>query len=178
MRAFSIIVAITCAVLASCATPYQRMNLINTGGYKDQSLGNDVYQVGFGANGYTTHETAQTLWLWRCSELTIEKGFDGFQILSDMRLSQTVPTLSEDGAEIVPAAYVVVPVPVDQGQFPYVAGDIRLLKGPVATSPPKVFDARTLKAALEPIVSPVIKNGGNVKPHVHEYLVPATGTSL
>jgi hypothetical protein len=178
MRTTGTLVAITCALLAACATPYQRMNLINTGGYKDQSIGDDVYRVGFGANGYTTHETAQSLWLWRCSELTLEKGFDGFQILSDMRLSQTAPNLSEDGAEIVPAAYIAVPVPMVQGNLPYVAGDIRLLKGPVTASPPKVFDARALMAALGSVVLPVIKSGGNVKPHVHEYLVPAVGTSL
>src|SRR5262249_23098684 len=36
-------------------------------------------------NGYTTRESVQVYWLYRCAELAIEKGFTGFEILSDMQ---------------------------------------------------------------------------------------------
>src|ERR1700754_3966460 len=69
--------------LASCSTPYQRTGL--TGGSDFKELRPDVYRVSFQGNGYTTKESVQVYWLYRCAELAIEKGFTGFEILSDMQ---------------------------------------------------------------------------------------------
>jgi hypothetical protein len=38
--------------------------------------------------------------------------------------------------------------------------------------PPKVFNAKVLKAALEPIIMGEKCGIGDVCPHVHEYLLP------
>jgi len=43
---------------------------------------------------------------------------------------------------------------------------------PVESMPPKLFNAKALKAALEPIITAEKCDGGNVCPHVHEYLLP------
>jgi hypothetical protein len=165
-------------VLSGCVTPYQRVTAFTaTGGYSDQDLGRDVVRVEFGANGYTSRETAQAFWLWRCMEVTLEKGFDGFEILSDMRLSNEPRSLQgpvTSGPTLRPVVYTYVPiiVPIDNSLKPSYTGDIHLLKGPIAVAPPKVFDAQMLKAQLGPYVLPAIKNRGNVKPHIHEYLLP------
>jgi hypothetical protein len=166
----------TCVALASCATPYQRLSALTyTGGYADKDLGRDVWRVTFSANGGTSRETAQTYWLWRCSELAVEKGFDGFELLSDMRLSQWhSPTQNPEvsDARAMPVTYIPIYIPQDQGNKPLLEGDIRLLKSPLAVAPPKVFDARRLHDALRPYVEPLLKSRGNVKPHIHEYLLP------
>lgn len=77
--------------LASCATPYQQQGVL--GGFDVKELRPDVYRVGFGGNGYTTRESVQVYWLHRCAEVAIEKGFAGFEILSDMQfVMQRPPT--------------------------------------------------------------------------------------
>lgn len=79
----ALMLAATAATLASCATPYQQAGL--TGGAEVRELRPDVYRVTFQGNGYTTRETVQVYWLNRCAELALEKGFAGFEILSDVR---------------------------------------------------------------------------------------------
>lgn len=166
--------------VAGCSTPYQRMSAVTiTGGYSDHDLGHDVIRVEFSANGFTSRETAQSFWLWRCAEVTLEKHFDGFEILSDMRLAdgsgvRTYPRSDADGGHFQKAAYIPIYVPTpDESNKPHFAGDIHLLKAPVAVQPPKIFDARELKDALGPYVLPIIKSPGNIKPHIHDYLLPA-----
>ena len=43
---------------------------------------------------------------------------------------------------------------------------------PVEAAPPRVFNAKTLIAQLEPIIKAEKCSLGNVCPHVHEYLLP------
>jgi hypothetical protein len=147
-----------------------------TGGFKEKNLGRNVWRVTFSANGYTTRETAQCFWLYRCAELTLEKGFDGFEILSDIRLAHSVPAekaFSSNESEIQQAVFVPIMIPMDESYKPNIEADIVLLKkSDIKGRPPKVFDARNLKAELAPHVEKPMKSGGNVKPHVHDYLLP------
>jgi hypothetical protein len=55
---------------------------------------------------------------------------------------------------------------------PGIEGDVHFLAGPIEPAPPKVFNAKALLAQLEPILKDREKCGGNVCPHVHEYLLP------
>jgi len=80
-----VVAAVLAGALVSCATPYQANGLL--GGFSANELREDVYRVEFGGNGYTTGETAQTYWLYRCAELTLEKGYYGFEILSDIKFA-------------------------------------------------------------------------------------------
>jgi hypothetical protein len=153
-------------VLAGCATTYQSSGF--TGGYSDEHVAEDVYRVKFGANGHATRETAQTYWLYRACELTLEKGFDGFEILSPIALGAAEPSSAR-----VPVFFIFIPSVGGGVPKPSFEADIRLLKGPLVARPPKVFDARALKAALEPFVTADKKcNSGNVCPHIKKYLQP------
>jgi hypothetical protein len=149
------------------------------GGYTDQDLGHDVIRVEFSANGFTNRETAQSFWLWRCAEVTLEKNFDGFEILSDMRLANAsgvgeYPRTNAADGHFEKVAYVPMFLPSpDESNKPRFVGDVHLLKAPIEAQPPKVFDARKLKDALGPYVLPIIKSPGNIKPHIHQYLLPA-----
>jgi hypothetical protein len=85
------VLAVATASLASCATPYQQQGVL--GGFDVKELRPDVYRVSFGGNGYTTRESVQVYWLHRCAEVAIERGFTGFEILSDMQfVMQRPPT--------------------------------------------------------------------------------------
>ncbi|MCQ4143193.1 hypothetical protein [Vogesella sp. AC12] len=66
--------------LSACATTYQPFQLFGTGGYTESQVGVATYQVSYYGNHVTSMETLNTLLLYRCAELTLEKGYDGFQI--------------------------------------------------------------------------------------------------
>ena len=65
-------------VLGGCASAYGPDTW--TGGYSERQLGNGDWSVTYLGNGFTTQETAQTYWLYRCSQLTLDKGYDGFEL--------------------------------------------------------------------------------------------------
>lgn len=163
-------------IISGCATGYQQVTAMTiTGGYDQKDLGRNVYRVSFGANGYTTRETTQSFWLYRCAELALEKGFDGFEIISDITLTQRVPideAFGLPGKRFELAQYVPIYIPMETAAKPYLEGDILLLKGEILAQPPRVFDARALIQAMDPYVREAIEKRKNVPSHIHEYLLP------
>ena len=53
-----------------------------------------------------------------------------------------------------------------------IEGDVHFISTPVASAPPKVFNAKELIGQLEPLVKAEKCGVGNVCPHVHEYSLP------
>ena len=171
-----LLIAVT---LSGCATPYQPSGI--TGGFSVLQIKDDVWRVRFGANGFTTRETAQTYWLYRAAELALEKGYEGFELLSQIPLVRPghSDTLYANESFFVRTAGGPIYIPIysgNQSNHPLIEGDIRLLKTPFETAPPKIFDAALLKAALDVYVRgtkcETNSRGGNVCPHVHDYLFP------
>jgi hypothetical protein len=70
-----LMIAAIAASLASCATPYTEQGLI--GGFDVKELRPDVYRVSFQGNGFTTRESVQVYWLYRCAQLALDKGLYG-----------------------------------------------------------------------------------------------------
>ena len=194
--------------LVSCATPYQESGL--TGGSYVKELRPDVFRVGFGGNGFTTRESVQVYWLKRSADLAIERGFSGFEILSDMQFAMRRPSTDDPLTPRLKSSLaslnIEIPVSrVEAADFslwrqldhvasqsdeptrlaaavfvysggasapkPSLEGDIHLLNGSIEPAPPKVFNARMLIAQLDPLIN-AEKCGGNICPHVHEYLLP------
>jgi len=117
MRMFRFLVLAAAAVgLASCATPYAQSGL--TGGFDVQELRPDVFRVSFQGNGYTSRETVQVYWLYRCAQLALEKGFGGFEILSDMQfVMRQPPTDDRDRPKLsssVASLRTIIPVSADE----------------------------------------------------------------
>ncbi len=163
--------------LASCATPYAQSGL--TGGFDVQELRPDVFRVSFQGNGYTSRETVQVYWLYRCAQLALEKGFTGFEILSDMQFVMRSPSMDDRGRPRLSSsvASLRTRIPVTHGgggsvPKPAIEGDVHFISTPVVAAPPKVFNAKELRDQLEPIVAAEKCGVGNVCPHVHEYLLP------
>lgn len=63
-------------ILSACATKYGPSGL--GGGYSDQKIDEDSYIVSFHGNGYASEERVWNFWIYRCAELTKQKGFDYF----------------------------------------------------------------------------------------------------
>lgn len=66
-------------VVASCATGYSARTL--SGGYTDEKVDETHYRVKFDGNGYATSDRVWSFWMYRCAELTKEKGFTHFTLL-------------------------------------------------------------------------------------------------
>jgi hypothetical protein len=140
--------------LAGCqATPYQPA--ADAGGFAELELIDGIWRIRFMGNAYTTRETARSYWLYRAAELTISKGYDGFEVLPQIGLARS------------------------QGSALIIEGEIRMLKTPFEFVPPRTFDAKSLKAALDPYVNgakcDTRTTYGNICPHAHDYLLAKSG---
>jgi hypothetical protein len=66
-------------VLASCATPYQSSGY--RGGFSEQMLAKDLYEVSFSGNGFTSQSTVANYLNRRCAELAVQNGFTHFVVV-------------------------------------------------------------------------------------------------
>lgn len=157
-----VVLAIPCLFfLSACATSYQTM--AHQGGYSETEISKDTYQVVFAGNGITRHITAQSYWLYRCAELTLAKGYSGFEITTPVPLFRNAE--EEDAALkrvwVTNAMYV-----------PRISGNIRMSNHGFIPQPPTSFDAAALKNALEPWVKGSKCWESNVCEHPRTYLNP------
>lgn len=67
-------------ILTGCATRYQPSAW--DGGYSEQQLASDIYKVSFSGNGHTSTSTASSYVLRRSAEVTLEKGYSHFRVIS------------------------------------------------------------------------------------------------
>ena len=83
-------------VLTGCATAYQKQGF--TGGFSETHLGENVFQVTFKGNAYTSQERASDFTLLRSAELVLENGFKYFIIVDSEKYTKkgahTTPTTS------------------------------------------------------------------------------------
>ena len=126
------------AALSACqATHYQPSAA--AGGFGDVELDGNIWRIRFTHNAFTTRETAQSYWLYRAAELTLSKGYAGFEVLSQASRTRSFG----DGLS-------------RHSTFVF-EGEIRMLKEPFESTPPKIFDAAALRAVLDPYVSGATK---------------------
>ncbi len=85
MRALFIL-ALATVLLAGCATTYQQNSF--TGGYSEIQLGENIFQVSFRGNGYTSRERASDFSLLRSAEVALENGFRYFVIVESEKGSK------------------------------------------------------------------------------------------
>ena len=66
--------ATVAVLLSGCAAHYGKWSMLGGGGYKDEEMEPGVHKVTFGGNGYTSEKRVATFTIYRCAELTAEKG--------------------------------------------------------------------------------------------------------
>ena len=120
--------------LAGCqATQYQ--SAAPRDGFGEVQLDASIWRIRFMHNAFTTRETAQSYWLYRAAELAMSKGYDGFEVLSlSGRTRSAGDGLGRSSALLI-------------------EGEIRLLKKPFESIPPKTYNAEALRAVLDPYVA-------------------------
>ncbi len=74
-------------MVAGCSTGYHRQGF--SGEYTDMCIQDDVYQVFFNGNGYTSSQKAADFALLRCAEITLEKSCKYFSVLNENSGSET-----------------------------------------------------------------------------------------
>jgi hypothetical protein len=75
MRLARVLMGVCAAfAIAGCATGYYKSGF--TGGFTDKKINDNSYLVAFHGNGYASQDRVHVFWLYRCAELTIEKGYD------------------------------------------------------------------------------------------------------
>lgn len=69
------------AVLAACATETPYSPADDRGyGFTEQKIESDRYRITFAGNSLTDRQTVETYLLYRAAELTLQNGFDFFQL--------------------------------------------------------------------------------------------------
>ena len=98
--------------LTNCSTPYQPKGTF--GGYSEEKILDNLYRIEFEGNQHSKPEKIQNYLLYRCAELTQEKGYAYFAIVNDERhfdensvhpergmSFQTIISMSEDTSTTV-----------------------------------------------------------------------------
>src|SRR5690554_3761321 len=117
-RIFAVLSLLSGLLLAACATPYQASGL--TGGYSEKEIEPGIWRVTFSGNGHANYETVQTYWLYRSAEVAMEKGYDGFEILSQIRLVQApAPDI-----QLAAGAPIYIPMYMPSAPMPVLEADI------------------------------------------------------
>ncbi len=70
-------------LLSGCATPYKASGLMGRFGYSDIQIDHNTVKVSFRGNAVTSKDTVETYLLFRCAEVTVEKGYDWFATVSE-----------------------------------------------------------------------------------------------
>lgn len=71
-------VTVLALILSSCATTYQSAGF--TGGYREKQISDSAYVVSFSGNGYASRDRIYYFWIYRCAELTLQKGYSLYVI--------------------------------------------------------------------------------------------------
>jgi hypothetical protein len=78
-RGAALAVIALAGLLGACTTVYQPKG--PTGGYTDTRLTDNSYIVEFSGNGNTSKDAVWNYWLYRCADLTVQKGYAYFAVL-------------------------------------------------------------------------------------------------
>ena len=148
------------AVLAGCAKPALYQPMRNDVGYGERQLEENHYTVWFSGNSATPRETVADYVLYRCAELTLDRGYDHFILSSRTTQGEHRPgsgvSVGIGGFRIGGAGGISLGVgtgiPLGGDQKFFGEANILLMKGKKPPNDPNAFDAREIKAKLEPSV--------------------------
>src|SRR3989338_6867142 len=93
-----LILVLVALISSGCATSYHKAGF--TGGYKDQQLQADEFQVSFAGNAKLSQAKARQYALRRAAELTVEQGFDYFVVTSEGSFTKNFVTGNASGSVV------------------------------------------------------------------------------
>jgi hypothetical protein len=135
-------------LLAGCMTAYQPMGA--TGGYHDKQLEKDTYLVSFHGNGNTPRPVVLKYFLHRCAELTLERGYEYFEIYAAGRdrpqsLNQGGPYVQARGTYVAPTVTYVPGQTITRWS---VSGVVRMYPKEIMVDATELFTAREVVGLL------------------------------
>ncbi len=157
MKTFRNLVAILLALAAGAcatATPYQPLR--DGEGFIDQRIESNRYRIRFVGNASTPRETVENYLLYRAAELSLQAGYDYF-ILADQKTHAQTSYYQTFGFSGGFGRYywgprldfgTVTPETAYEG-----VANVVMFKGQKRDSDVKAFDARQVKANLEPQIA-------------------------
>ena len=88
-----VLIVFLALIVQGCASSYKQLGV--GGGYSQTQLDENMYNVSFRGNGYTSSERASDFMLLRCAELTLQNEYSYFVIIKSKngtkRGSYTIP---------------------------------------------------------------------------------------
>lgn len=96
----SFVLAVVLLAIAGCATGYVSRGF--SGGYSEDRIDASHYIVSFDGNGYASQDRVWYFWIYRCAQLTREKGFTYFTVGKNLYRKSSYDGETE-GARLQPA---------------------------------------------------------------------------
>ena len=158
-------------LLAGCATAYQPDGV--SGGYADQRLNDNTEQVSFRGDRFTSPETLHSFLLRRCADLTLQNGYNYFELVTPIESSANVGGAKVDnqfsvsttikmfngkdlasGSRAYEAADVIRSIPVNEGETAEALPNPSLSEGADRAATIKTANANVVSAARIPVANP------------------------
>ncbi|MGA9658925.1 MAG: hypothetical protein WBQ60_07485 [Asticcacaulis sp.] len=173
-----VLAAASLTLLSACATPTPYQPAVTTvspdrqRGYSETRIENDRYRLSFSGNDLTRRDTVENYLLYRAAEVTVEAGYDWFEVIHRDTDESTRTTLYSDPMDSFSWRFYGRSRWSPWGRFGSAFGtdfgteaivhkryeasaEIILHKGNKPMDNPTAYDARAVRANLEPrIVRP------------------------
>ena len=188
LRPRTAFILLALAMLAGCATGYGPQGY--TGGYIDTKIEEDVYRIRYSGNGMTSRDKVWQYWIYRCAELTTQKGYSHFMLL---KTGEPVPAPQADSSpaaghayqrasagdegdplsRATPAATRSAPIYIFTPSTPVIKyaneGSIKMVNNPAA------YPGRTMLRAdvILKLVGPYVQTGGKTRAPSEQELLKA-----
>lgn len=101
MASYCFVPALICSamLLTACTTTAYQSKDAN-GGYSERKLEENVYFVTFSGNSNTSRDAVYRSWLYRCADITTQRGYDWFVVLGQQAQSSKAADERIDVADL------------------------------------------------------------------------------
>lgn len=145
------------ATVAACATatPYQPTR--HGQGFSEQRIESNRYRINFSGNSITPRQTVENYLLYRAAELTLQQGYDWFELVDESTTAETRYRHDFGGWHgwgpyyWYPRGAMMSSTSTPETEFE-ASASILMHKGAKPAAERKAFDAREVKANLESVV--------------------------
>ena len=131
-------------MISGCATPYRGP----FGGCSVKEISAGIYEVSYSGNNFTSRDRARLAVMYRCAELTIEKGCDYFVEMTELEVKttsapQTTTVIISPGALPSNAFDAAIPA------APSARVVVKVFKGDKPADYPNAMNAREIQAEIQ-----------------------------
>lgn len=148
------------SMLLGCATSYHIGGL--NGSYSSKRVSDNAYVVTFQGRAGTSFERVYDLWLYRCAELTLKRGYSLFSLQADQPVAQWTPlelyelpaeTGESRDARAVEAMNLLIPLPLGPTITDYTtSATVVMYRAPLEADVVWALNAQKVQMAIKAFV--------------------------